>query len=177
MARPPAERDAASAAIALAVTTQVRLLGPQLIAAYLPFGSEPGSTALLDDLSMLATVVVPVVQADGDLDWAAWTGADDLVPAGPGGRMLRPIGPTLGRQFIADAHLLLVPALLVAANGTRLGRGGGSYDRALRRARPSAPIAALLFDEELVEQLPMQEWDVPVSAVVTPRGGWTELAR
>lgn len=176
-ARPRDDRAAASAAIAQAVTAQARALGPRLIAAYIPFGSEPGSTALLDELSVHATVVVPVVRADADLDWAAWTGADDLVPAGPGGRMLRPIGPTLGTRFIVDANLVLVPALLVATDGVRLGRGGGSYDRVLGRAHPAAPIAALLFDDELVERLPVQEWDIPVSAVVTPGAGWTDLAR
>lgn len=176
-ARPPAEQDAASQAIAEALRSAVRTLGPRLIAAYIPFGSEPGSTALLDELSLRASVVVPVVRADGDLDWAAWTGADDLVPAAPGARMLRPIGPTLGVGFIANATVLLVPALLVAHDGTRLGRGGGSYDRALARAGRGAAVAALLFDGELVQQLPSQEWDMPVSAVVTPQGGWTELVR
>jgi 5-formyltetrahydrofolate cyclo-ligase len=174
-ARPPVERAAASAAIAQAVTAKAQALAPRLIAAYIPFGSEPGSTALLDELSVRATVVVPVVRADGDLDWVAWTGADDLVPAGAGGRMLRPIGPTLGSRFIADANMLLVPALLVDLEGTRLGRGAGSYDRALARVARAAPVAALLFDGELVQRLPAQEWDVPVSAVVTPGGGWTDL--
>lgn len=177
----PAERAAASAAIEAAVLAAVLAVvtggGAAVIAAYIPLRSEPGTMAMLDALSVRATVVVPVLQADGDLDWAAWTGADDLAPAGPRGRMLRPIGPTLGASFLQHADLLLVPALLVARDGARLGRGGGSYDRALRRAAPAAPIAALLFDGELVDRLPAQPWDVPVTAAVTPGGGWTDLAR
>ena len=157
------------------MTARAQSMDARLIAAYIPFGTEPGSTALLDELSVRATVVVPVVRADGDLDWAAWTGADDLVPVGPGGRLLRPIGPTLGARFVVDANLVLVPALLVGADGARLGRGGGSYDRALARVSRATPVAALLFDGELVDRLPTEPWDVPVSAAVTPGGGWTEL--
>ncbi|MBN9621174.1 MAG: hypothetical protein J0H43_15830, partial [Actinobacteria bacterium] len=39
------------------------------------------------------------------------------------------------------------------------------------------PVAALLFDDELRSELPREPWDVPVSAVVTPSGGWHDLGR
>ncbi len=164
-----------AAAEQLSRTVIARADGARLVAAYVPFGTEPGDTALLDALSARATVIVPVVRGDGDLDWAAWTGADDLAPSGPSGRMLRPIGPTLGAAFLAEADLVLVPALLVARTGARLGRGGGSYDRALPRVRPGVPVAALLFDGELVDQLPADPHDVAVAAAITPIGGWTDL--
>ena len=68
-----------------------------------------------------------------------------------------------------------MPALAVAADGTRLGRGGGSYDRALARVRADVAIAALLHDGEVVAHLPGDEWDVPVTAYVTPAAGWREI--
>ncbi|MGI8761179.1 MAG: 5-formyltetrahydrofolate cyclo-ligase, partial [Jatrophihabitantaceae bacterium] len=77
---------------------------------------------------------------------------------------------------VAAADAVLVPALAVARDGTRLGRGGGSYDRALLRRRPGAPAAALLFDGELLDALPREQWDVPVQAVVLP-AGWQDLPR
>lgn len=172
----PDERATASKLITAAVMARARAVAPPIVAAYIPFGAEPGSTALLDELSLRSTVIVPVPRPDGGLDWAAWTGADDLVPARLAGRLMRPIGPTLGASFVADAGLILVPALRVAEDGTRLGRGGGSYDRALRRVPPGVPIAALLHDGELVPSLPVDDWDVPVSAVATPGGGWTDVA-
>jgi 5-formyltetrahydrofolate cyclo-ligase len=73
---------------------------------------------------------------------------------------------------VADA--VLVPALAVGRDGVRLGRGGGSYDRALARVAPGTPRAALLFDEELVDALPADPWDVPVTDVVSP-SGWRAL--
>jgi len=126
--------------------------------------TEPGSTALLDALTGHGVLVlVPVLLADRDLDWAVWDAAGQ-----------RP-GPRVGVGAIARADALLVPALAVARDGTRLGRGGGSYDRALRRVPAGVPVAALLYDGELVEALPKDDWDVPVTAVVTP-AGWQDLA-
>jgi 5-formyltetrahydrofolate cyclo-ligase len=82
---------------------------------------------------------------------------------------------TLGPAAIATAQLVLVPAFAVDRTGGRLGRGGGSYDRALARVPAGTIIAALIFAEELVEQVPIDAWDRPVTAVVSP-AGWIELA-
>jgi 5-formyltetrahydrofolate cyclo-ligase len=133
--------------------------GQRTVAAYVPLRTEPGSVELLTALAARAEVIVPVTLPDRDLDWARW----------PDGR-----GAPLGAAAIGRAGLVIVPALAVAADGTRLGRGGGSYDRALARCAPGAVIAALLFDGETVPELPRDPWDVPVSAVVTP-SGWFEL--
>jgi 5-formyltetrahydrofolate cyclo-ligase len=66
-----------------------------------------------------------------------------------------------------------VPALQVDRDGNRLGRGGGSYDRALARA--TGLTVALLHDDELVAELPHEPHDVPVRAVATPTGGLVRL--
>ena len=57
--------------------------------------------------------------------------------------------------------------------GVRLGRGGGSYDRALARA--TGLVVALLHDGELLDRLPREPHDLPVHAVALP-GGVTVLA-
>jgi 5-formyltetrahydrofolate cyclo-ligase len=70
----------------------------------------------------------------------------------------------------------VVPALAVDHRGTRLGQGGGWYDRALRFARPGALLLALVHDgEDLDTELPRDPHDVPVSAVATPTH-WRRLA-
>jgi 5-formyltetrahydrofolate cyclo-ligase len=117
---------------------------------------------LLAGLSDLGVrVLVPVLLPDRDLDWTEWGDAS--------------LGlAVLGVAAIGTADALLVPALAVASDGARLGRGGGSYDRALPRRRAGAPVVALLFAGELVASLPRDPWDVAVTAVVTP-AGWAEL--
>jgi 5-formyltetrahydrofolate cyclo-ligase len=71
--------------------------------------------------------------------------------------------------------VVVVPALAVARDGARLGRGGGYYDRALQHVRADAVLVALVFDDELLDELPVEAHDQPVSAVVTPSGGWQDL--
>ncbi|GAB3201098.1 hypothetical protein GCM10027261_34760 [Geodermatophilus arenarius] len=170
-ARPAAERAAAAAAVAAALLQ--RLAGVRLLAAFVPDETEPGHGRLPAVFTQLGTrVLLPVVPDSGaELRWAVDTGR--LAPGRFG--LLEPVGPRLGPTALGTAEVVVVPALAVDRTGVRLGRGGGYYDRALQHARPGAVVAALVFDDELVDRLPALEHDRPVTAVVTPSGGWQEI--
>ncbi|MFF3613538.1 5-formyltetrahydrofolate cyclo-ligase [Streptomyces sp. NPDC002580] len=146
------------------------------VAAYVSVGSEPGTLALLDALLARGVrVLLPVLLADNDLDWGAYTGADSLARVQHGRRMalLEPTGERLGPEAVGDADAVLLPGLAVDARGMRLGRGGGSYDRVLARLERSGAdpaLVVLLYDSEVVERVPGEEHDRPVHAVVTPSG-------
>lgn len=157
--RTDAEIAAARTLVRVAVLGQCARAGWRSVAAYRPLRTEPGSPELLGELAGRGVrVIVPVTLADRDLSWVGLPGD---VP--------------LDRAAIAGVDAVLVPALAVARDGTRLGRGGGSYDCALRRVPAGVPVAALLFDGEVLEHLPADEWDVPVTAYVTPAEGWRTL--
>lgn len=139
------------------------------VAAYVSVGTEPGTGPLLDGLTAAGKrVLLPVLLPDGDLDWAVYDGPRGLAPARLG--LLEPVGPRLGPDAVATADVVLVPALAVDQAGVRLGRGGGSYDRALARVPAGTFVCALLHDDELVEKVPRAEHDRAVTAVATPRG-------
>ena len=70
---------------------------------------------------------------------------------------------------------MLVPALATDVSGNRLGRGGGSYDRALARVGAQVPTIALLYDDELPGRVPALPHDRKVRAVARPSYGITWL--
>jgi 5-formyltetrahydrofolate cyclo-ligase len=144
------------------------------IAAYYSVGTEPDTRSLVFALWKRGSyVVLPVLLPDGDLDWASYEGPDSLAP-GPRG-LLQPAEPVRGTGTVARADVVLVPALAVDVRGQRLGRGGGSYDRALDRVGPQVPTIALLYDSELLPSVPAEEHDRPVRAVARPGYGITRL--
>jgi 5-formyltetrahydrofolate cyclo-ligase len=140
------------------------------VAAYYSIGSEPDTRGLVYALWKRGTyVLLPLLRADGDLDWASYEGPESLV-AGPRG-LREPGEAPRGVGAIARADAVLVPALAVDRLGNRLGRGGGSFDRALARVGRLIPVIALLYDGELVERVPVEGHDTPVRGVVRPGSG------
>ena len=156
---------------AVLAAPQVQMAGT--IAAYYSVGTEPDTRGLVYALWKRGSyVLLPLLRPDGDLDWASYEGPDSLV-AGPRG-LREPGEPPRGVDAVARADVVLVPALAVDAAGRRLGRGGGSYDRALARVGPLVPLIALIYDDELVEQVPAEGHDVAVRATARPRSGLTD---
>jgi 5-formyltetrahydrofolate cyclo-ligase len=140
------------------------------VAAYFSFGTEPDTHSLVFGMWKRGTyVILPRLRPDGDLEWASYEGPDSLAP-GPRG-VLEPTEPSRGVEAISRAALVVVPALAVDQAGLRLGRGGGSYDRALARVGERVPVIALLYDGELIGQVPAEPHDRPVSAVALPSQG------
>lgn len=155
---------------------EVLLAAPEVrraatVAAYVSVGSEPGTGPLLEGLREAGKrVVLPVLLPDGDLAWAAYHGPRSLAPARRG--LLEPVGERLEPEAVATADAVLVPGLAVDRTGMRLGRGGGSYDRALARVPVGTFTCALLYDDEVLPPgaVPVQAHDRPVAAAATPDG-------
>jgi 5-formyltetrahydrofolate cyclo-ligase len=139
------------------------------VAAYVSIGSEPGTGPLLDGLVTGGKrVILPKLLPDGDLDWGVYTGESDLVRASLG--LLEPSGPGLGPDAVGTPDAVLLPGLAVASDGLRLGRGGGSYDRALGRVPVGTFTCVLLYDGEVGVDVPRESHDRPVTAAATPHG-------
>ena len=144
------------------------------VAAYVSTGREPGTSLLLDALRASGKrVLLPVLLPDRDLDWTTYDGPESLAPARLG--LLEATGPRLGVDAVATADVVLVPGLAASAEGHRLGRGGGSYDRALARVPVGTVTCLLLHDGELGLDVPVEPHDRPVTHAVTPSGGVVRL--
>jgi 5-formyltetrahydrofolate cyclo-ligase len=171
---PLPEREAAGRAIRDHVLSLPEVAAAGTIAAYYSVGTEPATHSLVYALWKRGSyVILPLLLADGDLDWASYEGPDSLVP-GPRG-LLQPGEPPRGIDTVSRADVVLAPAVAVDGAGYRLGRGGGSYDRALARVGELVPLIALLYDAELVAQVPVAGHDQRVRAVARPAHGITRL--
>lgn len=164
---------ASSAAVRRLLGT-AELTGARRVCAYKSFAGEVDTAELVAALSARGVqVLLPVLLPDGDLDWSPFDGR--FVSGRLGLR--EPAGARLGTAAITTADVVVVPALAVSPTGQRLGRGGGSYDRALARIAgpwPGAPgrarpwTCALVLDHELDALFPVEPHDQPVAAACTP---------
>ncbi len=171
------DRDASAAALAEAVLRFVP--DPARVAVYESLPDEPPTGRLVEALLDAGhEVIVPVVLDDWSLQWRyAVRGA-----SGDEATVSRPTrlghSPTeqdqdgwLGTDALASCDLVVTPGLSVDAHGTRLGQGGGCYDRALLHRDPAAPVITLLHEGEQSEaDLPSDSHDVPVDGYVTTSG-------
>ena len=160
-----AEQLHAAEQLAARVLAEPAVAAAATVAAYVSVGREPATGAVRAALRARGTrVLLPLLQPDGDLDWAVDPGDAGLRPAGRG--LLEPPGPPLGPDAVSRADVLLVPGVAGDVVGGRLGRGGGSYDRALRRAHGLRVL--LLHDGEVADHVPVEDHDEPVHLLLAP---------
>ncbi|MPZ27171.1 MAG: 5-formyltetrahydrofolate cyclo-ligase [Micromonosporaceae bacterium] len=174
-ALPEQVRAAAARRVQAVLCAAVAAARPDTITGYVPIGTEPGGpdlpAALAGALGPGGRLLLPVLRPDRALDWVVYQ-----PPAGRPLSATDPPGPRLGVAALRSASLVVVPAFAVDRRGVRLGRGGGSYDRALATVSPGTQVVALLHDGELLDQdLPAEPHDQRVSAVITPALGLLPL--
>lgn len=168
--RPLAEVGSAARSIAEHVLASPEVARSATVACYASMGTEPGTNVLLESLVALGKrVILPVLLPDNDLDWAVFSGTLESLASARRG-LVEPVSPPLGVSAIGQADLVLVPGLAVSRRGERLGRGGGSYDRALGRVPVGTPVWVLLYDDEVGVDVPVEAHDRLVTGAVSPSG-------
>ena len=177
-----AERRLAEHATALCerVLALDEIRNAKCVSVYASRPHEPGTLPLIEALHKQGVRVLIPLLGDGlQRGWGVYGGAADLIERAPG-RPPEPSTEFLPSDVLRDADVVIVPALAVDTSGTRLGQGGGWYDRALADVQTGVPIIALTFAGEVrnaeSEPLPREQHDVRVHGVITPEG-YTPLPR
>jgi 5-formyltetrahydrofolate cyclo-ligase len=157
--------ETAAAEITHRVLNLHEIATAETVAAYVSTAGEPGTHRLLEALHHRGIVVLlPCLLDDDDLEWARY----QPHRLRHGRRSTpEPDGERLGPGAITDADVVICPGVAGSPRGDRLGRGGGSYDRALVRTRPRALRVLLLYDDEVVDVVPGDTHDEPVDVIVT----------
>jgi 5-formyltetrahydrofolate cyclo-ligase len=139
--------------------------GAQMVALYRALPSECGTASLAAALRAAGREICYPVALPGQRALSFRRGVGAFAAGALGIEE-----PTGGPVSLEEIGLLVVPAIAVDAQGRRLGRGKGHYDATLAACR--APSAALVFESQLVPEVPVGEHDRPVSAVCTEERLW-----
>ncbi|MFM6968226.1 MAG: 5-formyltetrahydrofolate cyclo-ligase [Microbacteriaceae bacterium] len=171
-ARSSAEREESTAGFGIAMTTLVAEEGWGRVAAFIPTATEPPVT---DTLAFLVEsgieTFVPVSNPDGILDWIRLERGfvDDMTTDS----MNMPIPTSGDRGPLTAIDAVFVPAAAVDRNGHRLGWGKGYYDRFLSQLDPTTFVVAVVFDADILADIPVEPHDVGVDIIITERDVYT----
>ncbi|MFT4198650.1 MAG: 5-formyltetrahydrofolate cyclo-ligase [Pseudoxanthomonas sp.] len=168
-ALPATARIAAAEALATRVLALPFLPAAGYVAGYWAMDGELALHAVQLRLPPGLRWCLPVLRVDDSLGFAPWRAGQALV-SNRFGIPEPDVAPasTLDPQALA---LALMPLVGFDGCGHRLGMGGGWYDRsfAFRTSAPAPPwLVGVGFDEQRVDALPRQPWDVVPDAICTP---------
>ncbi len=133
------------------------------IASYISYADEPDTRALNLELINQGKILLLPRIAGKNLEWVRWDGDESQISKAK--KIAEPKGPAVTE--LGNVELIVVPALRIDRSGYRLGQGGGYYDRALPQF--SAFSIGLIHPDEISsEDLPREQWDIPLHAAATP---------
>jgi len=141
----------------------------QKIALYSAVRGEVGTDRVRERcLASGARLYYPRMCDDGNLSFYRHEASDGWEQGRFGIREPRVVPGVEGVREGFD--LVVVPGVAFDAAGWRLGRGHGYYDRFLRGLGGGSLAVGLAFSWQMVPEVPVDAWDVPVDAVVTEEG-------
>ena len=157
----PAAAAAASEGIRTSIPSLPRWQAARVVAAFVPLPTEPA----LQPLDWLGSKTVLLPRVDGaDLVFHAVNHPAQLHPGAFG--VLEPDPRQCPAAAVADADLIFVPGLAFTADGARLGRGRGYYDRLLATLPAGLLRVGLCFPLQLLDTLPTEPHDQSVDLVL-----------
>jgi 5-formyltetrahydrofolate cyclo-ligase len=178
--RPRHERELAAEHLTGQLIALTSTLGPTRLSCFLSTPDEPQTRPFLNWARESGIeVLVPVSRDDGLLDWAAYpapSAANLAAPSEFDDELLDVVGmpipdaELLSPLAINDVGLILVPAAAVDRSGMRMGWGRGYFDKTLGSMDRRPPVFAVVFDDEVVDELPSEAHDERIDGVVTPSG-------
>ena len=149
--------------LSLPIVARLRqqLTEAQTIVAYYPLPDEVDVRQLLDVwIAEGKTVFLPKVTGEDTMQLRRYTGRDSLQEGAF--HILEPMGELMTDEVSVD--VVLVPGVAFDAEGHRLGRGRGYYDRFLRTCK--ARTIGVCFDFQKVDEVPVDAFDITIDEVV-----------
>ncbi len=160
-------RDAAARGVTEQLDALVARVGARSLSCFLSTTTEPGTREFVDRaVGRGIRVLLPVTRADGLLDWSVATPDIDIAEGMYG--LPEPVGELLGPIAVNSVDLLVIPAAAVDRSGMRLGWGRGFFDKTIGSMERCPPVYAVVYDTEILDEVPRDLHDQRVTGVVTP---------
>lgn len=160
-------RDVAAQGVQQQLDALVDRVGARSISCFLSTTTEPGTRDFVRAaVGRGIRVLLPITRADGLLDWSPATLEGEITEGLLG--MPEPVGELLGPIAVNDVDLMIIPAAAVDGTGMRLGWGRGYFDKTIGSMERCPPVYAVVFDSEIVDDVPADVRDERVTGAVTP---------
>lgn len=144
---------------------------PENIAIFSAHGSEIHLSAL-HQLAPDKKFLYPLCHPQGVISYHHVTSTDELVPGKHG--ILEP-DPKIHTEVLhANIHVFFCPGLAFGKDGSRLGHGGGYYDRALaeKSTNHHVLVCAIALDEQVFDSVPSESHDIKMDQIITENGSY-----
>ena len=156
------EKERRSAAIMHQVEQLPRFLEAKVVLLYWSMADEVQTHDFVNRWYRQKTLLLPCVDGD-DLLLRQYTGPECL-KAGEQFGIGEPTGPEYSQ--VDQVEMIVVPGVAFDRKGNRMGRGRGFYDRLLK-STPNAYKVGVAFDFQMLDDIPMEPFDVPMDDVIT----------
>ena len=157
----PEERLRRSGLIMRQLETLPEFAGAEVVLLYWSMADEVQTHALVEDWHRRKTVLLPCVQGD-DLVLRRYTGPDCMV-AGEQFGIGEPSGPEW--TDLDAVQLVMVPGVAFDAQGNRMGRGRGFYDRLLKTMRRAVKVG-VAYNFQMLSEVPVEPHDVRMDKII-----------
>ncbi len=157
----PEQIQAASRQLADLFLATEQYKNAETIYGYLPYNQEVRTVPILEQaLKEGKRVAVPKIYGD-EMKFIYLSDLNDVEKGYSG--IPEPVDD--GPVAEDPTALVLMPGLAFDEKGHRIGYGGGFYDKFLSK-EPNHPTVALCYDFQIVEELPVDSYDIPVDCVL-----------
>lgn len=153
--------EAYSGAILARLEAMPEFANAKTILAYYPIRNEVNLRPLLETNQDKKIILLPVVKRKHKMELRRYAGHESLKRGAYG------IPEPTGAAYNGPIDLIIVPGVGFDRQLHRIGRGGGYYDRFLKKNSRALKVA-VAYDFQVVDSVPVNWLDRKVDAVVTP---------
>lgn len=137
----------------------------RVIYTYVSYRAEADTRNLIDQAWKDGKIVAVPRVSGTDMDFYQIYSREDLEPGIMG--ILEPKNHC--KKMQEESTVMIVPGAVFDRNGYRIGYGGGFYDRYLEKY-PNHLLAALAYECQLTDKIPIEPWDKKIDYIITEEG-------